>query len=161
MNTYRNKVRKNSVSQTVTVYHESKEKFCLNNTSEDKGGITMNNIELMKEVIKLDTENLKSRLHAQKNQLQLSVIRKAFGVKNGETDAKVENYERERIMSDAEIVKEFEKYIGFWKWAKQVQNNKEYEYKNSILFFIEAVAFFDVKLSETLQNNFQEIELAV
>lgn len=121
----------------------------------------MNNVELMKKVIELDTQKLTSRLQTQRCHCQIAIIRKAFGVKNAETDLPVKDFEREQVMSNKEITQEFEKYVGFWEWAKKVNKpDKVYEYKNSILFFIEAVAFFDAKLAESFTQSFNQLESA-
>lgn len=118
----------------------------------------MENVKLMTKVIDLDTKKLSSRLEIQKAQLQISVIRKAYGVLNGETDAPVKSYFRERALSNEEITKNFNEYVGFYKWAIETnREDKVFEFKNSLHFFIEAVHFFDTELARKLQNQFDAL----
>lgn len=118
----------------------------------------MNNIELMKKVIELDTQKLTSRQQSQRVMVQIAIIRKAFNVKNTETDIPVKNFEREIVLTNDEITKEFNQYVGFWEWAKNTNNeDKESEYKNSVQYFIDAVQFFNTDLAESFQNNFNNL----
>ncbi len=109
----------------------------------------MNNKKLMKKVIELDTQKLHTREQSLRVYVQISIIRKAFGVKNTETNEKVLEFSRERVLSEQEIRNEFIKYIGFWEWAiKTTENGKEREFQNQIFDFIEGVRFFDKELAE-------------
>lgn len=117
----------------------------------------MNNVKLMKKVIELDTQTLHSREQSLRVMVQISFIRKAYGVKNNETNEKVLDYERERILTDQEIEKDFNDYIGFWKWAKTNSTDKAIEYENKINYIIDAVRFFDEKLANSFTESFQNI----
>ena len=118
----------------------------------------MNNVQLMKKVIELDKQQLTSRQQAQRVMVQIAIIRKAFGVKNSETDAPVKDFERVIVLTDAEITKEFNQYISFWQWAIKVNSeDKEIEYKNSVKYFIDAVHFFNTELAEKFQSQFNEL----
>lgn len=76
--------------------------------------------------------------------VQIAIIRKSFGVKNGETDAKVLDYERERVLSDQQVEKEFNDYVGFWEWAiKKNDSDKAKSFENQVYYFIDGVRFFD------------------
>ncbi|MBR2246133.1 hypothetical protein [Oceanobacillus profundus] len=115
----------------------------------------MNNKELMKKVIELDTQPLYTREQSQRVMIQISIIRKAFGVKNSETDAKVLDYERERILSNQEIEKEFKQYVGYWEWAIKPNNqDKARTFENQVYDFIEGVRFFDENLAESFKESF-------
>src|SRR5690625_2915956 len=102
----------------------------------------MNNKHLMKKVIELDTQSLHSREQGHRVIRQISIIRKAFGVKNSETNAKVLDFERKRVLSDREIEKEFQKYIDFFKWTIKSNNqDKARSFENQVHYFIEGVGF--------------------
>lgn len=73
----------------------------------------MRNQDVMKKVIDLDTQYLYSREQSLRVMVQIAIIRKAFGVKNDETNKPVIDYERELVLSDDEIRKEFDMYLSF------------------------------------------------
>lgn len=113
----------------------------------------MANKDVMKKVIELDTQTLLTREQSLKVMVQISIIRKAFGVKNNETDKVVRDYEREIVLSDKEITKQFNDYVRFWEVAKSRQENKEHEYKRQVYYFIDGVRFFNSKLADTFEKE--------
>ncbi|MCM3110002.1 hypothetical protein [Lederbergia lenta] len=118
----------------------------------------MNNEELMKKVIELDTQTLHTREQSQRVMIQIAIIRKAFGVKNSETDARVLSFERERVLSDKEVEKEFNQYIGFWEWTIKSNNlDKAKTFENQVYYFIEGVRFFNGKLANDFTRSFENI----
>lgn len=118
----------------------------------------MNNKDLMKKVIELDTQKLNTREQSQRVMVQIAIIRKSFGVKNGETDSKVLDYERERVLSDQQIEKELNDYVGFWEWAIRTNNpDKAKSFENQVYYFIDGVHFFDEKLAESFTVSFENI----
>ena len=118
----------------------------------------MNNKKLMKKVIELDTQYLATREQSQRVMIQIAIIRKAFAVKNSETDEKVLDYERERVLSDQEIEKEFKQYVGYWEWAMKTNNpDKAKSFENQIYYFIDGVRFFDEILAQSFKNSFINI----
>lgn len=122
----------------------------------------MKNTKLMKMVIELDTQKLNTREQSQRVMVQIAIIRKAYGVKNSETDTKVLEFERERVLSDKEVEKEFNDYVGFWNWAINKNDmDKAKEFENKVYYFIEAVRFFDEKLANSFTESFQNTLLEV
>ena len=124
----------------------------------------MENKKLMEKVIDLDTQFLKTREQSTRVMVQIAIIRKAFGVKNDETNKPVKNYERKLVLSDDDIRKEFNDYVRFWEWAKEKNDmDKAKEFENQIYYFIEAVRFFNVNLADKFQaiqmKNKQKLEL--
>lgn len=110
----------------------------------------MKNSVLMKKVIDLDTQTLTTREQSQRVMIQISIIRKAFGVKNAETDQPVMEYERKRVLSDEEIENEFHQYLRFWEWAVHCNNpDKAQAFSQQLHYFIDGVRFFDETLAET------------
>lgn len=108
----------------------------------------------MEKVIDLDTQFLATREQSQRVMVQIAIIRKAFGVKNDETNKPVRDYEREIILSDDDIKKSFNEYIAFWNWAKEKNNmDKAKEFENQIHYFIEAVRFFNANLADEFQKS--------
>lgn len=115
----------------------------------------MNNKKLMKKVIELGTQSLHTREQSQRVMVQISIIRKAFGVKNSETDAQVLDFEREQVLSDQEIEKEFKQYVGFWEWAIKSYNlDKVKTFENQVYYFIDGVRFFNEELADTFKKSF-------
>ncbi|MEK5061122.1 hypothetical protein BK126_26125 [Paenibacillus sp. FSL H7-0326] len=109
----------------------------------------MRNQDVMKKVIDLDTQYLYSREQSLRVMVQIAIIRKAFGVKNDETNKPVIDYERELVLSDDEIRKEFDMYLSFLKWSIESKDvDKQREFKNQILHFIDAVRFFNENLAK-------------
>lgn len=118
----------------------------------------MNNVQLMKKVIELDTQTLQTREQSKRVMVQISIIRKAFSVKNSETNDKVLDYEREQVLSDQEIGKEFQKYVGFWEWAiKSNDSDKAKSFENQIYYFIDGVRFFDESLACSFTESFENV----
>jgi len=108
----------------------------------------------MEKVIKLDTETLFSREQSARVMVQIAIIRKAFGVKNDETNKPVIDYERELILTDDEIRKEYEQYLNFLKWSIEKKDlDKEREFKNQINYFIDGVDFFHRGLADEFKKN--------
>ncbi|MGG0793816.1 hypothetical protein ABE137_07395 [Brevibacillus laterosporus] len=117
----------------------------------------MKNKILMKKVIELDTQFLSSREQSARVMTQIAIIRKAFGVKNAETDQPVTDYERKLVLTDDEIRKEFDQYLKFLRWSIEKKDiDKQREFKNQINYFIDAVDFFNKSLADefkALINN--------
>lgn len=107
----------------------------------------MNNITLMEKINELTTQYLATREQSLKVMVQVAIIRKAFGVKNNETNEPVRDYVREIVLSDDDIRKEFNDYLRYWNWAKENNSYLETEYKNQLTYFILAVRFFNNELS--------------
>ncbi|WP_407052921.1 hypothetical protein [Paenibacillus dendritiformis] len=107
----------------------------------------------MEKVIELDTQYLHSREQSMRVMVQIAIIRKAFGVKDYETDKPVIDYERELVLSDDEIRKEFDKYLDFLKWSIEKKDiDKQREFKNQIDYFIDGVNFFNNKLADEFKT---------
>ncbi|WP_405101501.1 hypothetical protein [Oceanobacillus sp. FSL H7-0719] len=118
----------------------------------------MNNKKLMKKVIELDTQTLHTREQSERVMVQIAIIRKAYGVKNNETDMEVLDFERERVLTDHEIKEEFEKYIGFWEWAiNSNDKDKAKQFENKVNYFIDGVNFFDTVLAQEFTNTFKSL----
>lgn len=122
----------------------------------------MKNTKLMKMVIGLDTQTLNTREQSQRVMVQIAIIRKAYGVKNSETNAKVLDYERERVLSDQEVEKSFNDYVGFWEWAIKTNNlDKAKAFENQVNYFIDGVRFFDEELANSFTESFRSLLLEV
>ena len=119
----------------------------------------MNNVKLMKKVIELDTQTLRTREQSKRVMVQIAIIRKAYGVKNNETNERVLDFERERVLSDQEVEKEFKQYVGFWQWAiKKNDKDKAKEFEDKVYYLIDGVRFFDEELANKFRitfNNFR------
>lgn len=114
----------------------------------------MKNKKLMEKVIDLDTQFLATKEQSLRVMVQIATIRQAFGVKNDETFKPVKDYERELVLSDDDIKKDFNKYISFWNRAKEKNDmDKAKEFENQIYYFIEAVRFFNVHLADEFQKS--------
>ena len=114
----------------------------------------MKNKKLMKKVTELATQFLATREQSARVMVQIAIIRKAFGVKNDEHSKPVRDYERELVLSDDDIRKEFNEYVRFWEWAKEKNDrDKAMEFKNQIDYFIEAVRFFSTNLADEFQKS--------
>ncbi|MED1107733.1 hypothetical protein [Bacillus paramycoides] len=119
----------------------------------------MRNKKLMEKVIELDTQTLTTREQSARVMVQIATIRKAFGVKNDETNKPVKDYEREIVLSDDDIKKEFNEYVSFWNRAKERNDmDKAKEFENLIYYFIEAVRFFNDNLADVYEREFEDIE---
>ncbi|MCY0092189.1 MULTISPECIES: hypothetical protein [Bacillus amyloliquefaciens group] len=113
----------------------------------------MRNKKLMEKVIELDTQFLATREQSLRVMIQIGIIRKAFGVKNDETNKPIRDYERDIILSDDEIRKEFNQELKWLNIAKEKNdfvNVKEFE--NRARYFIEAVRFFNTSLADEFEN---------
>lgn len=117
----------------------------------------MNNVKLMTKVIELDTQTLNTREQSRRVMIQIAIIRKAFGVKNSETDSRVLDYERVQVLTNEEIEKEFNEYVGFWNWAIRSKNtDKAKTYENDVFYLIDGVRFFNETLADTFKKSFIE-----
>lgn len=117
----------------------------------------MNNKTLMKKVIELDTQTLHTREQSERVMVQIAIIRKAFGVKNIETNNRVLNFERDQVLSSQEIEKEFNEYVGFWDWAiKSNDQDKAKLFESKVRYFIDGVRFFDDKLAKRFKESFTD-----
>ena len=122
----------------------------------------MNNTLLMNKVKELDFQPLHTREQSLKVMTQVAIIRKAFGVKNDESNTVAASYERERVMTNEDIKKDFSKY-GEWitlnrKHGLEERNHEENNY-NGARNYIEAVEFFDKDLASELKESFKPFEL--
>lgn len=118
----------------------------------------MNNVQLMKKVIELDTQTLQTREQSKRVMVQIAIIRKTFGVKNSETNDKVLDYERNQVLSDQEVEKAFQQYVGFWEWAiKSNDSDKAKSFENQVYYFIDAVHFFDENLACSFKESFENV----
>lgn len=118
-----------------------------------KGGKKMRNKKLMEKVIDLDTQFLGTREQSLRVMIQIGIIRQAFGVKNDETKKPVRDYERDIILSDDEIRKEFNQEL---KWINIAKERSDFggikEFENRARHFIEAVRFFNASLADEFEN---------
>lgn len=115
----------------------------------------MNNIKLMTKVIDLDTQTLHTREQSHRVMVQIAIIRKAYGVKDYETDNKVLNFEREQILTDQEIEKQFTHYVSYWEWAIESNEDKAKAFENQVYYFIDGVHFFDEELAQSFKKSFE------
>lgn len=122
----------------------------------------MNNTLLMDKVKELDFQTLHTREQSLKVMTQISVIRKAFGVKNDESNTVATSYERDRVMTNQDIKKDFSDY-GRWITLNRKhgleERNHEDNYYNRARYHIEAVEFFDKDLASELKESFKPFEL--
>lgn len=113
----------------------------------------MRNAKVMKKVNELATQTLHSREQSARVMVQIAIIRKAFGVKNDETNKPVTDYERELVLSDDEIRKEFNQYSRFLKWAIEKNDiDKQREFENQLDYFIDGVNFFNTNLADEFKT---------
>ncbi|CAI8774831.1 hypothetical protein KY998_05215 [Bacillus paralicheniformis] len=113
----------------------------------------MRNKKLMEKVIDLDTQVLRTREQSLRAMIQIAIIRKAFGVKNDETDKPVRDYEREIILSDDEIRKQFNEELNWLNLAKERRDLGDVrEFENRVHYFIEAVRFFNASLADEFET---------
>ncbi|WP_456363693.1 hypothetical protein [Priestia aryabhattai] len=113
----------------------------------------MRNKELMEKVNDLDTQVLHTRAQSTKVMIQIAIIRQAFGVKNDESNKPVTDYERDIILSDDEIRKQFNKELEWLNIAKQKNGYGDVEeFRSRIHYFIEAVRFFHTNLADEFEN---------
>jgi spore coat polysaccharide biosynthesis predicted glycosyltransferase SpsG len=114
----------------------------------------MKNKKLMKKVIDLDTQTLRTREQSQKVMVQIAIIRQAFGVKNDETNKPVKDYERKIVLSDNEIRKQFNQQLEWLTIAKEKKLDQEQYIKNQIRYFIEGCSFFNIDLANEFNQLF-------
>ncbi|MEC0765026.1 hypothetical protein P8898_22275 [Bacillus haynesii] len=113
----------------------------------------MRNKKLMEKVIDLDTQVLRTREQSLRVMIQIAIIRKAFGVKNDETDKPVRDYEREIILSDDEIRKQFNEELKWLSLAKERRDLGDVrEFENRVHYFIDAVRFFNASLADEFET---------
>lgn len=107
----------------------------------------------MEKVIDLDTQVLRTREQSLRVMIQIAIIRKAFGVKNDETDKPVRDYEREIILSDDEIRKQFNEELKWLSLAKERRDLGDVrEFENRVHYFIDAVRFFNASLADEFET---------
>ncbi|TCI26673.1 hypothetical protein EVJ32_04680 [Exiguobacterium sp. SH5S4] len=114
----------------------------------------MNNVTLLNKVKELDFKTLTSREESIRVMTQIAIIRKAFGVRDYESDAPAENYEREIVLTDDQIKEEFNGYMQFKETFEKygdIGNAKYYE--SRLHYFIEAVEFFKPELASELKET--------
>ncbi|QII27049.1 hypothetical protein G3M81_23165 [Bacillus paralicheniformis] len=119
----------------------------------------MRNKKLMEKVIDLDTQVLRTREQSLRVMIQIGIIRQAFGVKNDETNQPVRDYERDIILSDDEIRKQFKKILEWLNLAKERSDLGDVkEFENRVHYFIEAVRFFNASLAdEFAEKHYREV----
>lgn len=114
----------------------------------------MNNITLMKKVNELNLQKLTSREDSLKVITQIAIIRKAFNVRDVESDTPAKEYERELVMTNDQIKKEFNKLNEFYQdFTKLEYIQESRDYKARMTYFIEAVEFFKPELSKELKGT--------
>lgn len=107
----------------------------------------------MEKVIDLDTQVLITREQSLRVMIQIAIIRKAFGVKNDESNKPVKDYEREIILSDDEIRKEFNSELELLNRVKERSNFENIkEFESRVRYFIDAVRFFNTRLADEFEN---------
>lgn len=111
---------------------------------------TISNHKLLDLIYQLDNETLKGTEHSIKNMVQISVLRKAFGVKNDESEyrtyKKFLDYERLQVNTNKDIINKFNDYIKFYKDLP----HQKIENILSIKYYIEAVKVFNDQLASQL-----------
>lgn len=111
---------------------------------------TISNHKLLDLIYQLDHETLKGTEHSIKNMVQISVLRKAFGVKNDESEyrayKKFHDYERLQVNTNKDIINKFNDYIEFYKGLP----HQKIENILSIKYYIEAVKVFNNQLASQL-----------
>lgn len=113
----------------------------------------MNNITLMKKVNELNLQKLTSREDSLKVMTQISIIRRAFNLNDVESNTPAKEYERELVMTDKQIKKEFNKLNEFYQdFTKLEYIQESRDYKARMTYFIEAVEFFKTELSSELKT---------
>ncbi|MCM3191310.1 hypothetical protein ACTOS9_21770 (plasmid) [Bacillus subtilis] len=115
--------------------------------------LKISNKKLMEKVIDLDTQVLITREQSLRVMIQIAIIRKAFGVKNDESNKPVKDYEREIILSDDEIRKEFNSELELLNRVKERSNFENIkEFESRVRYFIDAVRFFNTRLADEFEN---------
>lgn len=119
----------------------------------------MNNKKLIKKVKELAFQTLKTKEQSLRVMIQISIIRKAYGIKEYEYElgAPVKDYERDIVLSDDEIKKEVAKYA---EWINIDKKRNDYDHireiQNTIHYFIDGVSFFNKKLANMLKEELKE-----
>ena len=112
----------------------------------------MRNKKLMEKVNDLGTQNLSTREHSTRVMIQIAIIMKAFGVKRDEINKPARDYEREIILSDDEIRKQFNEELNWLNLAKERRDLGDVrEFENRVHYFIEAVRFFNASLADEFE----------
>lgn len=144
------------LTKTNFDYHKYDKKQVLSNKNNEVE--TMENKKLMAKVASLYTENTGSRVRNVQLSVESSIIRQAFGIKNGEIDTaiktpkKTENFERATVLTEKQITDKYMEYIGFYKWAKATDNNSRYDANVKLEYFVKGVEFFNKSLAEKLKQ---------
>lgn len=144
------------LTKTNFDYHKYDKKQVLTNKNNEVE--TMENKKLMVKVASLYTENTSSRIRNVQIDVESSIIRKAFGVKNGEIDKaiqtpkEVENFNRKTVLTDNQITEKYMEYIEFFKWAKATDSNSRYDAEIKLEYFVKGVDFFNKSLAEKLKQ---------
>ncbi|MCY9367596.1 hypothetical protein MOF14_12715 [Bacillus spizizenii] len=113
----------------------------------------MRNKKLMEKVNDLGTQYLSTREHSKRVMIQIAIIMKAFGVKRDEINKPVKDYEREIILSDDEIRKEFFSELKLLNRVKEKNDlEKIREFKNEVHYFVDAVRFFNTTLADEFEK---------
>lgn len=123
----------------------------------------MNNVKLMNEVINMYFQTLHTREQSRRIMVQSSILRKVYGIKEGEIvqGTSIPDYERQRVLSNKEVEDRLNDYIGYYEWAlNKGDKDKAFNFKNEVYYFIEAVDFFDKSLALQLKTKFENSEVA-
>jgi len=115
----------------------------------------MRNKEVMAKVIDLSTQKGGTKEQRNKVSVQVAIISRAFGVKNDEIDKPVKDYERNLVLSDDEIRKQFNEYVDSRDVAVTKQSDLYWsieELKNRVHYFIEGVRFFNASLADEFEK---------
>lgn len=113
---------------------------------------SIENVKLMEEINYLWFTPFTSRSDIAHSQLRISVLRKAFGVKNGESDKKPTQFVRNQIQSNEEIKSNFMDYVRFYTVSMKRKDGKTTEHLQAIQSFISAVNFFNPELANELKD---------
>lgn len=112
----------------------------------------ISNKKLMEKVIELGTDQTFMRTEKERIMIQIGVICDAFGVKNNEYKHPIEDYEREMVVTEDAIKKEFNRELRWLEVAETHYSHKIEDFKNRIKYFIEAVRFFHPRLADELES---------
>lgn len=147
------------LTKTNFDYHKYDKKQVLTNDGNTNNEVeTMENQKVMAKVASLYKESTSSRVRNVQIDVESSIIRKAFGVKNGEIDKaiqtpkEVENFNRKTVLTDKQITEKYMEYIEFFKWAKATDSNSLYDAEIKLEYFVKGVVFFNKSLAEKLKQ---------
>ena len=147
----------------AVVYYDSedfdgKKQVLTNDENTNNEVKTMENQKVMAKVASLYKESTSSRVRNAQLSVESSIIRQAFGIKNGEIDKaikmlkEVENFNRKTILTDKQITEKYMEYIEFFKWAKATDSNSRYDAEIKLEYFVKGVEFFNKSLAEKLKQ---------